>query len=146
MNEQSASEEILVALDFSPGSLRALDVALRWRGGSGEVTVLHVLDRRLAERIEWLGLGAVDSVLARMRDHATEEIARIVAERGGEGVETMVVVGEPFVEIVKIANDLECDLIVVGIHGDTTGIGPLLFGGTAEKVLRAATRPVLCVP
>ena len=146
MTEQSAGEEILVAIDFSPGSLRALDAALRWRGRGAEVTVLHVLDRRLAQRVEWLGLGAVESVLERMRDQATEEIARVVAERSGEGVETMVVVGEPFVEIVKIANDLECDLIVMGIHGDTTGIGPLLFGGTAEKVLRAASRPVLCVP
>lgn len=146
MTEPTAGEEILVAVDFSPGSLRALDAALRWRGGSSELTVLHVLDRGFAERIEWLGLGTADAVLARMREHAGEELARLIAERGAARVETMVVVGEPFVEIVKIANDLECDLIVMGIHGDTTGIAPLLFGGTAEKVLRAATRPVLCVP
>jgi nucleotide-binding universal stress UspA family protein len=58
----------------------------------------------------------------------------------------MVVVGEPFVEIVKIANDLECDLIVIGIQGREGGIKQLLFGGTAEMVLRAAKRPVLCIP
>ena len=77
---------------------------------------------------------------------AEDEIAGLVADRAAERVETMVVVGEPFVEIVKIANDLDCDLIVIGIHGSGGRIKDLLFGGTAEKVLRGASRPVLCVP
>jgi nucleotide-binding universal stress UspA family protein len=146
MNSQSIGEALLVAVDFSPGSLRAFDTALRWRGEKTELTVLHVLDKRLVERVEWLGLGEADEILTRMRGRAADELARMLAERGAERVETMVVVGEPFVEIVKIANDLDCDLIVMGIHGEDTGLAPVLFGGTAEKVLRAATRPVLCVP
>ena len=81
-----------------------------------------------------------------MRKHAEGELAQLVADRGAERVETMVVVGEPFVEIVRIANDLECDLIVIGIQGNESGIKQLLFGGTAEMVLRAAKQPVLCVP
>ncbi len=140
------SEELLVAIDFSPCSLRALDAALKWRGEKDELTLLHVLDRALVERIEWLGLGTGDEVLARMRSRAEDELASLVVERGAERVETMVVVGEPFVEIVKIANDLECDLILIGMHGRETGIKQLLFGGTAEKVVRGANRPVLCAP
>jgi nucleotide-binding universal stress UspA family protein len=81
-----------------------------------------------------------------MRSHAEDELARLLAERSAERVESMVVVGEPFVEIVKIANDLECDLIVIGIQGREGGIKQPLFGGTAEMVLRAAKRPVLCIP
>jgi nucleotide-binding universal stress UspA family protein len=139
-------EALLVAVDFSSCSRRALETALTWRSSSAEVTVLHVLDRDFVDRVEAAGLGRGEEVLATLRARAEEELAAVVAERGGARVETMVVVGSPFIEIVKIANDLECDLIVIGIHGDDTGLKQLLFGGTAEKVLRAASRPVLCVP
>ncbi len=44
---------ILVPVDFSPASLRALDVALALRPEDGEVTVLHVIDTDLATRV-WL--------------------------------------------------------------------------------------------
>jgi len=139
-------EELLVAIDFSPCSLRALDTALAWRGPSAEVTALHVLDADFLARVEELGLGSSEEHLKRMRTRAEDELARAVAERGGEGVETMIVVGTPFVEIVKIANDLDCDLVIMGIHGNETALKQILFGGTAEKVLRGTKRPVLCVP
>lgn len=147
MTESNTSaKELLVAIDFSPCSQRALDAALAWRGERSELTLLHVLDRGLIERIEWLGLAQGEEVLSRMRSRAEDELARLVADRGAQQVETMVVVGEPFVEIVKIANDLECDLIFMGIHGREAGIKQLLFGGTAEQVLRATSRPVVCLP
>lgn len=140
------AEELLVAIDFSPCSLRALDTALAWRRPSAEVTALHVLDADFLSRVEELGLGSSEEQLKRMRTRAEDELARAVAERGGEGVETMIVVGTPFVEIVKIANDLDCDLVIMGIHGNESPLKQILFGGTAEKVLRGTKRPVLCVP
>lgn len=143
---KAAPEELLVAVDFSPCSLRALDTALTWRSATAEVTMLHVLDRDFIARVDEVGLGNADEALKRLRERAEDELARLVAERGAERVETMIVVGAPFLEIVKIANDLECDLIVIGIHGHDSGLQQLLFGGTAEKVLRGAKRPVLCVP
>jgi nucleotide-binding universal stress UspA family protein len=139
-----APEALLVAMDFSPCSLRALDLALSWRGATAELTVLHVLDRGFVARVDELGVGRAEEALATMRARAEEELARLVAERNAERLETMIVVGEPFVEIVKLANDLDCDLIVIGIHGGDPSLKQILFGGTAEKVLRAARRPVLC--
>jgi nucleotide-binding universal stress UspA family protein len=147
MTDQARNaDELLVAVDFSPCSLRGLDAALAWRSGTAELTLLHVLDRGFIERTEQLGLGSGEEFLARLRTRAEDELAGLVAERGEARVETMVVVGEPFVEIAKIARDLECDLIVIGIHGHAAGVAQLLFGGTAERVLRAAPCPVLCVP
>ena len=143
---QMESQELLVGVDFSPNSLRALATALRWRNATAEITVLHVVDSSLIDRIGSLGLGQPDEVLAHMRSRAEDEMARLMSERGAERVESMIVVGEPFVEIVKIANDLDCDLIVLGIRSGATPLKQLLFGGTAEEVLRAASRPVLCVP
>jgi nucleotide-binding universal stress UspA family protein len=144
MELKPTPEALLVAVDFSPCSLRALDAALTWRSATAEVTLLHVLDRTFITRVDALGLGG--DVMARLRERAEDELARLVAERAAERVETMIVVGEPFVEIVKIAKDLDCDMVFIGTHGSETGIKQLLFGGTAEKVIRGANRPVVCVP
>jgi nucleotide-binding universal stress UspA family protein len=145
-DSKNQPEALLVALDFSPCSIRALDVALAWRSATAEVTVLHVIDTTLLDQIDGLGLGNRDDALARLRTRADDNLAQLLAERAAERVESMIVVGEPFVEIAKIANDLECDLVVLGIHGTGSRIKELLFGGTAEKLLRASSRPVLCVP
>jgi nucleotide-binding universal stress UspA family protein len=59
-------------------------------------------------------------------------------------VETMVVRGVPFAEIIKTAKNKNADLIVIGTHG-RTGIDHMLFGSTAEKVVRKAPCPVLTV-
>jgi nucleotide-binding universal stress UspA family protein len=59
----------------------------------------------------------------------------------------MVVVGKPFAEILRVAADLDFEIIVLGIHGRRRGdIEELLFGSTADKVLRGARIPVMCVP
>ncbi len=59
-------------------------------------------------------------------------------------VETMVMEGEPSTEILRAAEELGCDLIVMGTHG-RTGLGRLLMGSVAEAVLRHASCPVLTV-
>ncbi len=48
--------------------------------------------------------------------------------------------------ILKHAIDLEADLIVLGTSGRSADLERALFGSTAEKVLRGAPCPVLCVP
>jgi nucleotide-binding universal stress UspA family protein len=50
--------------------------------------------------------------------------------------------GEPAAEILKVARDRHCDLIVMGTHG-RSGLRHLLMGSIAEKVLRKAGCPVL---
>ncbi|MGH9900275.1 MAG: universal stress protein, partial [Pyrinomonadaceae bacterium] len=52
----------------------------------------------------------------------------------------------PFVEILKIARDLDLPMIVMGVRGRSTPAEDVLFGSTAEKVLRGTRVPVLCVP
>ncbi len=147
MNQVRAfPDAVLVAIDFCACSLRALDTALGWRGPKSEITLLHVLDSELARSMESTGLCTYDEVMKSMRRRAEEELARLRAEKGTERLETMVVEGIPFVEIVKVANDLELDLIVIGSHSSESRLEQLLFGGNAEKVLRGASKPVLCVP
>jgi nucleotide-binding universal stress UspA family protein len=142
----SLPEAILVGLDFSPCSLRALEVALRWRPPGGEVIALHVVDTGLARRMERFGVATYDEALAKMRGQAEEKLAEVVKGRPEGEVETMIADGIPFAEICKIARDLECGLVVMGKYGMAPELKDFLFGGTAEKVLRGARQPVLCVP
>jgi len=59
-------------------------------------------------------------------------------------VEYRLAEGDPAAEIVRMAQKIECDLIVMGTHG-RTGLGRLLMGSVAEMVLREAPCPVLTV-
>lgn len=146
MPEFNHPEACLVAVDFSTCSLRALEAALSWHHPHSEITVLHVLDSDLARRMEQNGVTTYEEAVSAMRSRAEQELTSLVTAKGGGRFEVMVVEGSPFVEIVKIAHDLDCDLIVMGSHGTDSGLTELLFGSTAEKVLRAARRPVLCIP
>jgi nucleotide-binding universal stress UspA family protein len=82
----------------------------------------------------------------RERAEANFDAAMGGVEPGSVSVERMIVIGSPFVEILKIARDLDLPMIVMGVKGRSTPPEELLFGSTAEKVLRGSRVPVLCVP
>ena len=60
-------------------------------------------------------------------------------------LEYEVAVGKPAPEILRVARERSCDLIVISTHG-LTGMRKLFFGSTTERVLRETTRPVLVTP
>jgi len=137
-------QALLVAVEFSPGSRRALDLTLAWCP-QGEVTALHVIDTQFTARAEAQGLGTAADIIAKLRTRADEEFTWLTREKGQAAFDPMIVEGIPFVEIVKIAADLEVDMIVMGMH-TAARVDELLFGSTGEKVLRTSRCPVLCVP
>jgi nucleotide-binding universal stress UspA family protein len=141
----SNPKALLVAMDFSPSARRALDLALSWHG-STEVTLLHVIDTDFAERVEAAGLAERAEVVLKLREGATQELGWLKQEKSTTPFSTMVVEGSPFVEIVKIANDLAVDMIAMGMRRAPASVDQVLFGSTAEKVLRASSCPVVCVP
>jgi glycine betaine transporter len=138
-------QAVLVAMDFSASARRALDLSLQWCP-RGEVTVLHVIDTGFAARVEAEGLGSGAELIAKRRARANEDFTWLAQEKGAAAFEPMIVEGMPFVEIVKIARDLQVDLIAIGVHGAGRRLDELLFGSTAEKVLRTSHCAVLCVP
>jgi nucleotide-binding universal stress UspA family protein len=136
---------VLVAVDVSACSRRALETAIGWYSPDAEITAVHVVDVDLARRLETMGVCSHADAVTRMRDRAEREFDEVERAIAGK-FERMVVEGVPFAEIIKIAGDLECDLIVIGTRSAEGGIAELLFGSTAEKVLRGSRIPVLCVP
>lgn len=66
------------------------------------------------------------------------------AEQAGCPAETHLITGVPCVDIVKYADKMKADLIVIGTHG-RTGLKHMLIGSVAERVVRTASCPVLTV-
>lgn len=146
MDRVKFPDAILVATDFSPSARRALETALSWRQPATEITLLHVIDTQLADKIERSGIRSRSEVITRLRGLAEEQLEITGQEYDAGSFEPMVVEGVPFVEVVRVAADLVISLIVLGAHGNNPTIEGVLFGSTAEKVVRSARLPVLCVP
>jgi nucleotide-binding universal stress UspA family protein len=83
----------------------------------------------------------LDAVLDR-HGRSLADVAESVRKQGVVHVSTRLVEGTPWREIVGLAAAEACDLIVVGTHGHG-GIVHFLVGSVAERVVRAAGRPVL---
>jgi nucleotide-binding universal stress UspA family protein len=140
--------DMLVPVDFSECSVNAMRVAVGIASPDGDLTLLHVIDEDFINQGVAAGLGTSDEITARMRERADADFASLLEglETGEVSVERMVVIGVPFVEILKITRDLDLPMIVMGTRGRSVPPEEVLFGSTAEKVLRGARVPVLCVP
>jgi universal stress protein A len=142
------SPEILVPVDFSPCSVNALRVAIAMAAPDGDITLLHVVDENFINDAVAASLGTADEIRTRLREQAEVNFSTMMEGLNKESVtiERMTVIGMPFAEILKIARDLDLPMIVMGVRGRSTPPEELLFGSTAEKVLRGSRVPVLCVP
>ncbi len=136
---------ILCPVDFSKPSRAALEVSLtlaRWYGS--QVSVPHVVQIALppapfAAEPPFMMTPALE---ADTLDHLHEFIAE--CGPGDVRVSPSVHVGAAVAEILRQAEDLPADLIVIGTHG-RSGFEHLLMGSVAERVLRKAACPVCTV-
>ncbi|HSD46271.1 MAG TPA: universal stress protein [Pyrinomonadaceae bacterium] len=142
------SPEILVPVDFSACSVNALRVAIGMAAPEGDITLLHVINQEFIDDAVAASLGTSEDIRNRLKEQAEGNFTSMLEgiDTGQVNVEKMVVIGLPFVEILKIARDLDLPMIIMGVRGRSTPPEELLFGSTAEKVLRGSRVPVLCVP
>lgn len=142
------SPEILVPVDFSPCSVNALRVAIGMAGPDGDLTLLHAIDEQFVSDAVAAALGTAEEIRSRLREQAEANFTNILEglETEQVNIERMIVIGAPFLEILKIARDLDLPMIVMGVKGRSTPPEEVLFGSTAEKVLRGSRVPVLVVP
>lgn len=138
---------ILFPTDFSQGARAAMEYAVAMaKDCQAKLILLYVIqDISIAEWYIPSSLSAADLV-EDMQKSATKEMEKWQAEAKQQlkDVESLVLRGVPFVEIIKTAKDMKADMIVIGTHG-RTGIDHMLFGSTAEKVVRKSHCPVLTV-
>ncbi len=142
-------KRILVPTDFSPCSKQGLNYALSLAGKfQADVTLLHVLDQKLIDQSCHFGLeeeGKIKEIIWKKTKQNLEEFLKN-EKFGDTQVQKIIVPGIPFQEIVKKAQEIRADLIVLGGCGGTVDLDRLFFGSTAEKVVRLLPCPVLIVP
>ena len=139
---------LLVPIDFSPASEAAFDYSLRLASGDNAVVILlHVIDPAFVDFAEAHEFGVRNDLTKQMRDRAELQLTAL-KDRADVNVEIDVIVSEgpPFLEILRKSQDFIVDAIVLGKVGMRTGIEKMLFGSTAEKVLRGSQCPVLVLP
>lgn len=132
-------QSVVVPIDFSGGSVDAINTALEFVDSHSQVHVVHVvlpLDN-MSPGVVW---GTIDdeSRIKAVTDHFDE----FLQNHGFTGVTTSVRVGNPGIEITEYATEVKADLIVIPSHG-YHGVKRFLLGSVAERVLRHADCAVL---
>jgi nucleotide-binding universal stress UspA family protein len=134
---------VLCAVDFSPGSLRALALAESLAGEAGaNLNVIHVLEpvsvfEPIAVAVDGLPVSGETRRAAR---HRLEELVRPDTRAFADVGET-VAAGKAHREILRAAAEQRSDLIVLGVPGHHLAG----FGSTTTHVVREAECPVLTV-
>ena len=140
-------QRILVPVDGSPTSERALQEALRLAQQSGRLELVHVLgDVRLMEANSYINYAEMKDAMTSAGKKLLEQ-TQMVAEQSGTAAEVKLLeAGGARIAsaIVEEARQWQADLIVIGTHG-RTGFSRVLFGSVAEGVVRTAHIPVLLI-
>lgn len=142
-------KRILFCTDFSEDAHWAFTYALNLaRNYKSRLLIFHVTPEPVhpeqlsiylpQEKLEELRMSQKKEINQQLETHYLKKI------RGFKNYKVVLKEGEPFVEIIQMAKKESADLIVMGTHG-RTGLDHILFGSTAEKVVRKSSCPVLTI-
>lgn len=140
-------KRILCPVDFSPSSRTALAYAADvCRESGGTLVALHVLEPIVDPGDYALHPVSLDDLEGQLLERAGEALEAQVRTVGlpPGSVLTRVERGAAPAQITRVAEEEGADLIVMGTRG-LTGIGHLILGSTAERVVRGAVCPVMTV-
>src|SRR6185369_11558067 len=135
-------KRVLLATNFRPSSAAATQLATQITNHMGaELHAVYVIGDYF-EQISVIFPEGGLAALTRLRSYVQERLAQLT--RSGT---THIAEGRPYQEIVKLADTVQADLIVIGtaVHGSLFGSSQVL-GSEVERVIRNSPCPVLCVP
>jgi nucleotide-binding universal stress UspA family protein len=142
-------KKILLPTDFSGCANYALPYAATIaRATNAQIICVHVVEP-VVPAVGYTGLAdpmPIADISEQLEDSAERQLPKLAEceECTGLNVEEVIVHGDAAAEIVRVASEQEVDLIVISSHG-RTGFGRIIFGSTAESVVRHASCPVLVV-
>jgi nucleotide-binding universal stress UspA family protein len=123
----------------SAGAFRiATDLARQYQA---TLLILHVVESLGPENVTY-GEAVSQLEPEAYRQRLDDDLHQHVPAPAGITTQYLIVPGDPVAEILRVAHEHACDLIVMGTHG-RTGLSRLLVGSVAEPVIRQATCPVL---
>ena len=142
-----AVRSILVPIDFSAHSKNALQCALpiaeRFRA---TLHLVYVVEPTMYPADLGFGQVVLPGVEDELREKGGDQLKALIRREIGDRVEASWIVrtGNPHQEILREAEERGVDMIVVATHGHS-GVEHMLFGSTADRVVRHARCPVLTV-
>jgi universal stress protein A len=142
-----ALQRILVPIDFSEHSKNALKYAIPFaQQFHASLDLLYVVEPTIYPADFSFGQIGFPNVEEELRTRGTQELENLIEKEIAGKVEArrVVCIGKPFYEINLYAEEAKIDLIIIATHGHS-GMEQILFGSTAEKVVRKAPCPVLVV-
>lgn len=140
---------ILLPTDFSEcGNSALVSATSLARKFNASIICLHVIEP-IVPTVGYSGMTEplpIADITEQLEDSAERELPKLAEcdECSGLEIEEVIVHGDAAAEIVRVAKERSVDLIVIASHG-RTGLGRILFGSTAEAVVRHAACPVLVV-
>ncbi|MBK5274501.1 MAG: universal stress protein [Desulfuromonadales bacterium] len=140
-------EKILTAIDFSESSDFAFEYALTLATQfQAELTILHVINEPVDLRGFYVPHISFEQLEKEIEEGAEKMMEKFCQTKMGDftSYKTAIVTGIPYEEIIRKAEETGASLVVLGTHG-RTGIDHLIFGSTAERVVRSAASPVLTI-
>lgn len=146
LQPRSAYRRVLVAVDFSPFSLPALALA-HTLGPHAELVLLHAFQVPFEDKLRFAGVetSTIEHYRQHVRQQAEQQLAALAAQAGLAPTQwrPLVIESDGAAAIVDPARD--CDLAVVGKHGQSA-TQDLLLGSVTRRVLVEAACDVLVVP
>jgi universal stress protein A len=140
-------EKILTAIDFSGNSDYAFEYALTLATQfQAELTIMHVINEPVDLRGFYVPHISFEQLEKEIEEGAVKMMEKFCQTHMGAftNYKTAIVTGIPYEEIIKGAENAGASLIVLGTHG-RTGLDHIIFGSTAERVVRSASCPVLTI-
>ncbi len=140
-------EKILFPTDFSDVAARALEFVKQLKdSGAKEVVVLNVIEEKyfyLSEEYPTIDLETLDKNLKKDVMKKMAVVANALYEKGFK-VKVITAKGVPASEIIRIEQEEQVSIIVLGSHG-MSNIREMLLGSVSEAVIRKSKQPVLVV-
>lgn len=140
-------KNILYPTDLSEGSANAIpyvvDLTKHYGARLYVIHVIYDIARATGWHVPHMNL---NELYADIETGVKKELERCCVEemRGYKDIEYGIVKGLPHEEILKFADENNIDMIIIGTHS-RKGLDRIIFGSTAEKVVRNARCPVLTV-
>ena len=138
---------IVVPVDFSEYSKNAFRYAIDCaQTFDAEMILVYVIEPIIYPADFSFGQVALPSIEHELQERGLDQLQILIGKEVPSGVRARAVIrsGKPFVEIIQLAKEEQADLIIIATHGHS-GIEHVLFGSTAEKVVRKSPCPVLSI-
>lgn len=138
-------KRILVPIDFSDYSKKALHYTVQLaKSFDAELFLVYVIEPMVYPADLSMGQMVIPQSEVNLNEKAKSELKELAANEIGNSLKYNILIktGKPFMEVIATASEVDADLIIIATHGHT-GVEHLLFGSTAEKIVRKAPCPVL---